>query len=262
MENPYRYPDPLDMTTTSFIRDSESLPGGWEQNEDFVISLAVDRVAAQFGGHARCVDAGAGTGRLTGRFGAAGTSVTALEPDASRFDRETMLREAATSGFELTLTIGGAADLAELPQAPFDVVVLSHVIQHAPRDVAATIETAAARALRQRGFLFLSVPVTSEPHDEYIVARVENGRYAEDQVAPAEFDRSCLHSPEGSLATRRFSLRPLVRSLELAGFHIDSVLAFHFTPRHHAWSRVPCAFEPSGADLSGVVDVAILATRC
>jgi SAM-dependent methyltransferase len=261
VENPYCYPDPLDTTTMSFVRESERFRGGWEENEDFVISLAVDRVAAQFGGHARCVDAGAGTGRLTGRFGAVASAVTALELDASRFDRETMLRDAATIGFELTLTAGSAADLDELPQAPFDVVVLSHVIQHAPRDVATTIAMATARALRQFGFLYLSVPVTSEPHDEYVVARVENGRYAEDRVAAAEFDRLCMQSPEGSLATRMFSLRPFVRSLEHAGFHIDSVLAFHFTPRHHAWSRVPCAFEPTGADLRGVVDVAILATR-
>jgi 2-polyprenyl-3-methyl-5-hydroxy-6-metoxy-1,4-benzoquinol methylase len=261
VRNLYRYPDPHDATTACFVRENETCAGAWEQTEDLVLSFAVGRVAARFAGRAHCVDAGAGTGRLTRRFGAVSAAVTALELDPSRFDRETMSSDADKGGFELTLAAGSAADIAELPDAPFDVVVLSHVIQHAPRAAAATIVKAAAQALRRGGLLYLSLPVSGHRQDDYVLAHVANGYYLEHRVDGDEFDRLCLHSPEGCLPTRKFSLRTALRSLEHAAFRIDNVLAFHFEPTHPAWPKVPCVAEVIGVDSAGVVDIAILATR-
>jgi SAM-dependent methyltransferase len=259
--NPYSYPDPLDATTVSFISEHAASDGRWQESEDRVLSFAVERIAARFGGQARCLDAGAGTGRLTGRFGAVSATATALELDPSRFDREAMLQDAAERGFHLIPTVGNAIDMAELPEAPFDVVVLSHLIQHAPRAVAARIITAAARALEAGGFLYLTVPLSAEDQDEHILARVENARFVQDRITAADFDRLCLKSPDGWLPTRTFSVRALIGSLESADFRIDDVLAFHFKPERRAWPQAQCVLDTTRSRLGPAVDVALFATR-
>jgi SAM-dependent methyltransferase len=261
MPDAYCYPDPSETTTLALIAESGHRLEEWERSEELAVAIALGLIAERFGGQARSVDAGAGTGRLTRPVGAVSAAVTATELDPSRFDVAQMRLDAEQRGYELRLEPVDATRTDELLGAPFDAMMLSHVIQHTPRDVTTEILASAARALYSGGVLNISVPLSSHKSDDHVIAGVVTGRYIEDPVAASEFDRRCTSSAGGNLPTRKFGLRGLLAAVESHGFRVEHVLAFHFQGDHSKWPSVPCVADIAHGESDGVIDAAIVATR-
>jgi SAM-dependent methyltransferase len=254
----YRYPDPDEEITAHLI---DALPGGaasWIRSEELVVDVVLGLAAGRFRGSARCLDAGAGDGRLTRHFGAIFSQVTALELDASRLATEQMREDAREGGYHLSIEIGDAARADELSEAPFDLVVLSHVLQHVSHRACEAILDASVRALSARGMLYVAVPVSYDG-ERCTVVLVEGGVRREEHVDARTFDALCDEGGGDVLPTRRFYAAALDDSLEQRGLVVERNLAYHFDDG--AWPALPLVADVSGAGVEGVIDLAIVASR-
>ena len=218
----YEYPDKGDRITRSFIARSEPYPGYWEQSED----------SAFAGFYAFCketrreamLDVGAGEGRLALKLSPYFREVTALDPDHGR------LAQAQSAALEhgvpnirfleeefLTL---------EMPGESFDVVMISHVIQHINICTVPNFFSKAHQLLKRRGKLIITTSHAKQGNGTAFSKAVLNGdRSSEVPIDEKEFNRLVVNSV-GVLPVRFFSfgaLRDMLSSL----FDIETERVFH-----------------------------------
>jgi SAM-dependent methyltransferase len=117
--------------------------------------VAVDRVGEPFmwipaSWGSRVLDIGCGDGRFLAAMRARGWTVAGIEPDPAA------VRAARGRGIDVHV---GVLDDVELPDASFDVVTMSHVIEHVPDPVRAL--SSSLRLLRPGGRLVAVTPNAS-----------------------------------------------------------------------------------------------------
>lgn len=156
----------------------------------------------------RVLELGCGTGRHTSRLLALGAHVTGLDQSAG------MLAKARARLPAGTPLIEGDFFAADLPEATFEVLVESLVLEHLP-DLAAFFRRAAL-LLRPQASIYLS---------ELHPARLQKGTQAhfKDPDSREEiFTASYVHPPEGFTTAAAAAGFPLVETREHAG---DETLA-------------------------------------
>ena len=97
----------------------------------------------------RVLDVGCGTGHLAARLIADGYSVVGLEPDPTAL---------SYARKRIPEAVGGDARQLPFPDASFDAVIATDVLEHIPDDSAAAAEI--RRVLRPGGLAILTVPAS------------------------------------------------------------------------------------------------------
>jgi len=199
----YRYPDPLDVITSTLIGSIDPDGEAWRERELEELATVIDALPP--GG--RVLDVGAGHGRLAALLAGRFTSVVALEPDVARA-AECSRRVATHDNVDVV-----AADIfvTSLEEGSFDAVVCHHVLQHVPsRSVPAMIER--MHRLLAPGGTVVIVTAESEGPDEFVSLGVERGGVASGSLTEAEFDLLASGGP-GALPVNRFAPSTLRRYL-------------------------------------------------
>jgi len=140
------------MTEPSPLPVSEALldftaQAPWERGPILEFMLDAARTVPQ---HARVLDVGAGDAPYAELF---------AHTDYVTLDWESSLHEGAR-----TAAVRASADAIPLPDASFDVVVLTQVLEHVPKPAVVLAEI--ARVLRAGGRLLATVPFVWELHEE------------------------------------------------------------------------------------------------
>ena len=129
MPDDYRYPDPGDQVTSSFIARHEPFPGYWGTSEQRALELLGESLTEHLGPRerTRALDAGCGDGRLLNWIANYATDITAVDPDADRLANAR--RIALPPGTEAAFR---QAPISGVDGTGYDLVVCSHIVQHLP----------------------------------------------------------------------------------------------------------------------------------
>ncbi|HJQ46724.1 MAG TPA: class I SAM-dependent methyltransferase [Amycolatopsis sp.] len=187
MPENYRYPDPGDRVTLSFIARHEPFPGYWQASERRALDLVGELLAERLGPRAgtRALDAGCGDGRLLPWLAKYAADITAADPDATRLDnaRGADLPPGTDIAFQ-------QAPIAGVDGSGYDLVLCSHIVQHMPTG---DIE-AAVRHLHDitapGGLLVLSHSRAAVGRGGYLLEWREDGEIRYETVDRARFDQA------------------------------------------------------------------------
>jgi SAM-dependent methyltransferase len=127
----YNYPDKNDKLTLQFIKEKEGDGKYWVESESQIIDLITSYFEKYLPKEStRFLDAGCGNGRLIPRFVPYFDSITAIEPDKTRFEKAKELVVAGKLDSKVFVYNLGVMDYLHLTAKPFDFILSSHVIQH------------------------------------------------------------------------------------------------------------------------------------
>jgi SAM-dependent methyltransferase len=223
----YTYPDPEDRVTFATIRALEPVPGYWSESDGRMRKEFLGRLLADFRRERNLngIDVGCGYGRLVPwLLDLHCRRVTALEPDParlavakSRLDQDQLPR---VSFVEQTIQ-----DFS--PQAKFDLILCSHLIQHVQRAELDRI-LAKLRAIcadDARVVLFTARSTTGV--DRFVKAyQKAESSFSEDAISGDEFD-SLVVNRHGVLPIRFFDLKTITRALYKADLKLIDHYAYH-----------------------------------
>lgn len=208
----YRYPDPLDVITSTLLESLDPDPAVWRSREEADLGPVLDALP----GGGRVLDVGAGRGRLADRLADRFERVIALEPDPSRAED---CRRAVAGRANVTVV---CADLAGAPlgEGEVDAVVCHHVLQHVPTGAVPTMLAGMRRVLRPGGTLVLVTTLTDGP-DAFVALGRRGKAVTQRRISAGEFDM--LAAGAGHLLpVHLFSEETLVRLLSaFPGVHVS-----------------------------------------
>jgi SAM-dependent methyltransferase len=178
----YRYPDPNDLITARMIATISS-PQVWAREEEQVLNALCDEVAS-LPPPRSLLDFGAGEGRLTSRMEHLFARADLIEPDAQR-------RLAIASRLtpnDTAAVVRAFPDLYQCGnQGAYDVILISHVIQHVSADRVRQVLADAGARCRSGGIVYVATALARHD-DEYRLASVSPlGSWEERVVGSEEF---------------------------------------------------------------------------
>jgi SAM-dependent methyltransferase len=218
----YRYPDPGDCITVRMIA-ALSDPQRWDEEEREVLQ-ELRKEVEQLVPPRALLDVGAGTGRVTWSLSDLLASADLLEPDRGR------AREARTLARQRTptLKVGVFSTEDDVPDRAYDVVLLSHVIQHVIPAEADRLLTYCAARCRSDGIIYLATALATEATSQYRVSTCrDDGSFAEEEVDVDRFIHDVRHPADDQLPARRFTVSQLEAALLAVGFEPVLVRPFH-----------------------------------
>jgi len=249
----YRYPDPGDRLTATFILRSELEEAEWARQESQVLDL-LSEPWRRLDPPARLLDFGSGLGRLTLRFAGGFDRVVSVEPDADRAagQREAVAASPHGSRVEIRSEVSSEADRT------YDAVLCSHVIQHVTADAALAVLNELARLLQPGGHLLLTTTLAPDGEDRYAIKENGRGGFSERDVGPEEFDAACRVNRTGLLPVHFYGYPGLVADLERRGLDVVGGYGFHGV--HGVVG--PLAIPPERtSEFDACRDLAVLAVR-
>lgn len=190
----YRYPDALDLVTSTVIAEHGD-HDWWSRQEDEDLAAVVSVVPP--GG--RVLDVGAGRGRLAVRLAEHSDEVVAIEPDPERAAH--CVKAVAGRGNVAVV----AADLlsARLEESSFDAVVCHHVLQHVPVGAVPPMVERIRRLLVPGGTMVI-VTALAPAGDEFLALDGEDGGVAIRTISSEEFATFAAGGP-GPLPVHLFA---------------------------------------------------------
>lgn len=122
------------MSRRSYGDEHDTIPAAtlptegpsWQAHDELLVQRAASYLKSR--SRVRALDVGAGQGRLLPALAAAALAVVGIEPDARRAHLAAGVADRLGDRVEVLVTDA----LGFQPDAPFDLVVCSHVIQHLP----------------------------------------------------------------------------------------------------------------------------------
>jgi hypothetical protein len=151
-------------------------------------------------------------------------SADLLEPDRGRAREARILarRQAPALG------VGVFSIEDDVPDRTYDVVLLSHVIQHVvPAEADRLLACCAARC-RSDGIIYLATALATEDTSRYrISVWRDDGSFAEEDVDIDCFIHALRHPADDQLPVRRFTVPELKEGLRAVGFEPIVVRPFH-----------------------------------
>ncbi|WP_246257058.1 class I SAM-dependent methyltransferase [Amycolatopsis anabasis] len=216
MPQGYRYPDPGDRVTASFIGQHEPYPGYWAVSEQRAFAHLGERITEHLGsrGETRALDAGCGDGRLLPWLAGFAAEITATDPDPDRLAaaRTTRLPAETRISFQHTPMTG-------ITGGPYDLVLCSHIVQHMPTgDVEPSL-----RRLRDLaapgGLLVLSYRRAPVGRGGYTLDRSEGGAIRSEPVDRDRFDEAATTGArEGVLPVRALDPQAFGKEVAATGW--------------------------------------------
>jgi SAM-dependent methyltransferase len=218
----YRYPDPGDCITVQMI-SALSDPRRWDEEEREVLQ-GLRKELEQLAPPRLLLDVGAGTGRVTWSVSDLLASADLLEPDRDRAHEARTLAQRRTP----TLQVGVYTTEDDVPGRPYDVVLLSHVIQHVVPAEADRLLTYCAARCRSDGIMYLATALATNENSQYRISTCrEDGSFAEEEVDVDRFIHDVRHPADDQLPARRFTVSELKAALHAVGVEPVLVRPFH-----------------------------------
>jgi SAM-dependent methyltransferase len=225
----YRYPDHGDRLTQRMIL-TLSDPDSWDAEENEILELLREEVE-RLDSPRSLLDVGAGTGRLAWYFADLVSAVDLLEPDEGR----ARVARSFSGTLGPLLQIGVYTVEGELPDRDYDLVLLSHVIQHvAPAEADRLIGSCASRC-RPGGIFYIAtvLATTDNAAPEYRISSCNRDEpFHEDTVDRDRFIEELRHPRRDHLPVRAFGLSELETLLR--GFDVEDLTVRPFHRTHAA----------------------------
>ena len=214
--NHYTYADSNDQITSNYIRDNFT-EEYWNKSEVNALNHIFDYVDED-----KCsmLDLGCGMGRLFSHFTNHVSSITGVEPDYSRY---TEALEEAKSYNNVTVLNG---TIENVLSNQYDLVFISHVLQHIPREKVHDIISSVQKVLKPNGILALTTTYTEDEDNVFGIYREDN------QSTVMDLEERNLESGESNeygFYVRNYSFQTIQKLLENAGFIIEKVFGFHYS---------------------------------
>jgi len=145
------YNDDWDKIVSQFVLLHEPFDGYWVRSEQHALRLVDSLVRRK--PKSRLLDLGCGVGRLLGRFAKLFEEVVALDADRVRLDQARGMAKVAK--LENVQFVNQLFEECAGTLGKFDMVLCSHVIQHLPIDLLASIFKQISTILVQDGLVVL-----------------------------------------------------------------------------------------------------------
>jgi 2-polyprenyl-3-methyl-5-hydroxy-6-metoxy-1,4-benzoquinol methylase len=218
----YHYPDPADLLTQSMI-SAVSDARQWEAEEGVVLET-LRREFVRLEPPRSVLDVGAGTGRLTWYLSDLLTAADLLEPDADR----ARSAEALAQAHARSLHVAVFRSESDLPCRDYDLVLLSHIIQHVAPEQADHLLSFCAGRTRPGGLLYLATVLAENGSPKYRISEL-NGHnvYGERIVDEETFRQELAHPRDDHLPVRSFSNAELEAALRGVNLEPLAILPFH-----------------------------------
>lgn len=178
-QHDYRYPDPGDRVTHSFIARHEPFPGYWAASEQRALDLLGERLTPA----GRALDAGCGDGRLLPWLARFAGHITAADPDPAR------LASAREAGLAVDVTFQQAA-MADIEGGPYDLVLCSHIVQHMPTGAVEPALRHLHEITAPDALLVLAYSRAPVGHGGYVLEWREDGEIRYEKVDRQRFDEA------------------------------------------------------------------------
>jgi Methyltransferase domain len=218
----YRYPDPCDAITGHMIT-SLSESKRWEAEEEAVLAQLTSRIE-QLHAPRSLLDVGAGEGRLALRLGSHFQRMVLFEPDEERSRRIPDVMKQIDKG-ALSYRILRRRD-EMVTDSPYDVVLISHVVQHVAFGVAVNLVLESMSLCRSGGVIYLATNLSANDHRYHAERLSDAGEWTTQQLTRDAFDDLAAH-PTDVLPIHSFPAPFLCSLFQDGGVETLSVLPFH-----------------------------------
>lgn len=222
----YEYPDKNDQLTVQLI-DTEYDSSYWAESEDFVLSKAIETVSAlrEKDDEKRLLDVGCGKGRLLQVFAPYVDTITAVEPDLSRFAEASQQGINISSDYSKDVNVIHGDISSVEPYLKFDVILSSHVLQHITRSMTKELMESMSDKLEEDGLLILTTTHTTG-EDQFFKEEWKDGMRSCQPITAESFDQ--LFSAEGILPVRIFSENTIVKLAKSCNLVLEKTYCYHF----------------------------------
>jgi protein-L-isoaspartate O-methyltransferase len=172
------------------------------------------------------LDVGAGLGRIMAQLEPYFSSGDLIEPDQKRRNELTALTTLLDPG---SRRFSIYAALEELGQSKkYDVILLSHVIQHICVGEVQGMLTQLAQRLHEGGMLYMATCLSPTQEHEYTVTQFDrNGGFEEVAISDTDFNSLAAVPEERKLPVHFFPIGALSAMVESAGLAVFEVRLFH-----------------------------------
>jgi 2-polyprenyl-3-methyl-5-hydroxy-6-metoxy-1,4-benzoquinol methylase len=215
----YSYPGLDDANFNRRLESIEPYKGYWYQSEEYVF-FYVDRLLRSMKGE-KLLDVGCGEGRLLQRFSKYFKNIYAIDPDQKRVDL------GKTSAKKMNIRnvhfLCGWLEEHRFNEGSFDVVLLSHVVEHINTKAMKDLLSEVHRILNTNGLLILTTAHSRKPVDRFQSVSSRNERVEVKNLTQEQFDAI---NEEGTLPIHFFSIRTL-RDLLSEQFEVVEVKVYH-----------------------------------
>jgi len=254
----YQYPDPHDdITRAAVARNNQQAT--WLSNEARLHGCIRSLLWRRFGRPLRILDVGTGPGRLVPEYIGLSRFYAAVDRDPARIGRDFIEAAARAAGTRVDIRASQGCSLAELYGAPFDFIIVSHVLQHVAPEAADELLEQCLVKLAAGGWLYVALPVTHCEDDEHVILWTEAGLPCWRRVGEAELADACERPDAGRLPGKVFSLAAIQGLCRRHRLAIRRMIAYHYTWEYQG--DPACLLPLSGNIPPGICDLALLLER-
>jgi ubiquinone/menaquinone biosynthesis C-methylase UbiE len=218
----YTYPGPSDKQITKLIKRIQPYDDYWHRSEEYVFSF-VDKIL-QSKTRENFLDLGCGQGRLTKRFDQFFKNIVAIDPDPIRLKIAQDFNDDSSQLTNKKFICGDVNEL-NLPTNHFDVILISHVIQHIHTDDVDKVLMKVYELLKPGGLLILTTSHSRDSDNRFIKTnKKKNGRFRQKTITQNAYN-SYITNQQGILPVHLFSITDLRKRLDK--YKILAVKVFH-----------------------------------
>jgi ubiquinone/menaquinone biosynthesis C-methylase UbiE len=226
MEKTYSYPDANDALTAALIRQKEPYPNYWELSEHKILKKIQQEIKKHpMPQSSWLLDAGCGTGRLLPTFESCFSNILAVDPDVAQIEKAKKTARDGRFEGKVTFEVASAEQLKREKES-IDVVLCSHVIQHATATSVEKILGKFYDVLRPNGFVFILTAHSTKKTDYYVKEQLINSKNVAEKIGEDEFN--CLiNNNQNILPIHFFTEKTLNSALVKHGFKLLDFKVYH-----------------------------------
>jgi ubiquinone/menaquinone biosynthesis C-methylase UbiE len=209
------------------MTEKQPFEGYWAESENFVLER-MKKLVHTYPKNKRdtyFLDAGCGTGRLLFEFQSYFDRMLAIDPDAHLLE---IAKEAARNSRLSQKVIFQHTSIEKLDwkERNIDVILCSHVLQHAHTDSLKGILAKFEQLMADNGQLFITTCHSVRNSDFYTKMYLKEQRVVEEAIDKDEFN-FLINNEKNVLPIHFFSEKDLLRTLNNFGFEMVDFKSFH-----------------------------------
>jgi len=220
----YNYPDRNDKLTIELI--SKGYDGKyWGESEKNVLNYALSYVES-LEKREKMLDLGCAGGRLFETFLPLVGHIDGIEPDPERCAAG--METAKKFPGRVTVRNGDISILA--PDDSYDVMLISHILQHIPDSSIYYMLRRAKEAVRDDGLLIVTTTYTDKDETVYTKEYWQDGKRMCEEVEPEDFDD--VFKEKDTLPVRLFAEKHITELFDSYGFKLVGRKFYHYEEHH------------------------------